>query len=109
MTLFGNVIVAVVKHFFVKQAECLKDRRLYILLKTCVSQQLSWQSGVNTQEQWRSKGLVLTLRLHWMLLQLKKKKNQQQKKKHSNNVTSSFLKKVKQIHLKCVCLESHKD
>lgn len=74
MTLFGNVIVAVVKHFFVKQAECLKDRRLYILLKTCVSQQLSWQSGVNTQEQWRSKGLVLTLRLHWMLLQLKKKK-----------------------------------
>lgn len=31
------------------------------------------------------------------------------KKKHSNHVTSSFLKQVKQIHLKGVCLESHGD
>lgn len=38
-------------------------------IKTCASQQLSWQSGVNTQEQQRLKGLVLTLRLQRTLLQ----------------------------------------
>lgn len=33
-------------------------------IKTCVSQQLSLQSRVNTQEQRRSKGPILILRLH---------------------------------------------
>ncbi len=100
VTLFGNLIAAVVKHFFVKQAEFHRDWHLYALLKSCVSQQLSWQCAVNTQERRRSKDLVLTLRLRWTLPQWE------------NILTteaSSFLRQVKQIHLKDACLKADKE
>lgn len=62
--LFGNVLVGVLKRFFVKQAECLKGRLLNILLKCeCLNSCLGSLEPIPRSGGGGSKGLVYSVLL----------------------------------------------